>query len=220
MCKMYKTTVATSIALVAFAATTAVASASPVMTEFGVVVKPTAEGGGKILGTNSGNIIFTTTSGNLACTKSTLTLSLLKDTGTHVEGTIESVSLTGEGTEGRCKSTFPFNPEFRVDLENLHWCITTATVGTWSIRGGGCNEAAKNVRFTFTSSTGNCTYERSNLTGTYVAGVSPATLRLGAGQTFTRVAGSTGFCTEVLTLDGGWNLYTDNLPTETPLVIS
>ena len=91
---------------------------------------------------------------------------------------------------------------------------------TFSIRGGACTEGAKNLKFTMTSALGNCTYERATLTGPFVTNISPATLKIGSSQAFTRTAGDGGFCPASLTLGGGWYLYTDNLPTETPLVIS
>jgi hypothetical protein len=216
---MHKSIFMTTIALVAFAAVPAIASASPVLTEGGVALKPTAESGGKILATNSGNIVLTTSIGNVTCTKSTLTGSLLKNSGSHIEGTAEKATFTNNAG-GDCSSTFPFNPTFEVVPENLHWCITSATAGAWSIRGGGCNEAGKNLRFTLKSSAGYfCTFERATVTGTYVTGVSPATLKVGSSQTFGRTAGADGVCPPSGTLDGGWNLYTDNAE-ETPLLIS
>jgi hypothetical protein len=217
---MHKKILAAVVALVAFAAVPAIATASPILTENGTVVS------GKILATQSGSIVLTTSFGNVTCTKSTLTGTVLKNgpagTGTHIEGTLEKATFTNE-TGGACSSTFPFNPSFTVDPENLHWCITgggTLAADTFSIRGGGCTEAAKNLKFTLTSALGNCTYERATVTGSFVTNVTPVTLKVGASQTFTRTAGSESLCPATGTLDGGWNLYTDNLPTETPLTIS
>jgi hypothetical protein len=209
---MTRKLIATCVALTAFAALAvmpAMASASPVLTEGKEIVKPPA----KILATQSGNILLTTSSGTVTCTKSKLTGTLITNTGTHIEGTLETATFTGEGTEERCKSTFPFSPQFKVTPENLHWCITAGgalPADTWTIRGGACTEAAKNLRFTLDSSFGNCTYELPSVTGTFETNKTPVTLKVGANQTFNRVAGS--ICPEKGTLSGGWTLETDVSP--------
>lgn len=208
---MTRKLLATCVSLAAFAALAvipAMASASPVLTENGVAVPV----GAKVDATNSGNILFTTSSGTVTCTKSTFTGTVITNTGTHIEGTIETATFKGEGPEETCKSTFIFNPSFKVTPENLHWCITSGGADAWSIRGGACGAAAKNLRFTLDNSVvGNCTYERATVTGTYETNKTPVTLKVGASQTFTKVAGGSA-CPATGTLSGGWTLETDVSP--------
>lgn len=206
---MHRKLFATCVSLAVFAALAvvpALASASPVLTE-GTTTVPV---GAKILATNSGNLLFTTSSGTVTCTKSKMTGTVLKNNGTEIEGTIETASFTGEGTEERCKSTFIFNPQFKVTPENLPWCIRSGAKDTFSVEAGDCKEA-KNLRFTLDSSVGNCTYERASVTGTFETNVTPVTLKVGASQTFTRVAGGS-ICPATGTLSGGWTLETDVSP--------
>jgi hypothetical protein len=81
----------------------------------------------------------------------------------------------------------------------------------FTVAGGACGGTAINLKFTLTSAIGNCTYERATVTGTYVTNVTPVTLTVGAGQTFTKTAGSS-ICPASGTLDGAWTLETDTSP--------
>jgi hypothetical protein len=203
---MYKRILATVIGLLAFAAVPAMASASPVLTENGVPVST----GAKILATNSGNITLTSSIGTVTCTKSQMTGTVKTNSGSTIQGQIETASFTGSASENRCSSTFPFNPTFKVTPENLPWCIHTGGGDAFTVSGGACGGTAKNLRFTLSSVLGNCTYERAAVAGTYVTNETPVTLKVGSGQTFTRVSGS--ICPETGTLAGGWTLETDVSP--------
>ncbi len=55
----------------------------------------------------------------------------------------------------------------------------------------------------------NCTYERAALTGTFNTNVFPATITVGAGQTFTKSPES-GICPMSVTLKAAWTLETEN----------
>jgi hypothetical protein len=203
---MLKKTIAACVAVVAFAVVPAMASASPVLTESGSPVPV----GAKILATQSGNILLTTTAGTVTCTKSTMTGVVKTNSGTKIQGEIETATFTGAAAEARCESTFLFNPTFKVTAENLPWCIESSGGDAFTVRGGKCAEAAKNLKFTLSSVLGNCTYERASVTGTYETNKTPVTLKVGAAQTFTRVAGT--ICPASGTLSGGWNLETDVSP--------
>jgi hypothetical protein len=207
MSKKIITSVASLVALAAFMAVPAIASASPVLTESGSAVAT----GQKILATNSGNILLTTSSGTVTCTKSQMTGTLVTNSGSNIEGTIESGSWKGEGTEERCKSTFLFSPQFKVTPEGFHWCITSSTVGSATVRGGACNAGAANLSFTLDSSFGNCKYSRASVAATYSTGVTPVKLTIAAGQTFTLVEGGE-ICPGTGTLSGAYTLETDVSP--------
>jgi hypothetical protein len=205
---MYKRILATVIGLLAFAAVPAMASASPVLKE-GTTTVPV---GSSIQGTNSGNILLTTGSGIVTCTGSTLGGTLTTNGGTSIAGDINSASFTGTGSGGTCTSTFFGNPTFSVTPEHLPWCITSTTLGSFTVRGGGCSAKEEELRFTLTNAlVGECTYERPKVIGTYVANVTPVKLTVGSGQTFTRVAGG-GLCPSTGTLSGGWTLETGVSP--------
>jgi hypothetical protein len=89
---MRKNIIATVVALVAFAAMPALASASPALTDEGKLLAP----GAKVLATQSGNITFSGSIGTFTCAKSTLTGTLRTNTGTHIEETLEKVTFTNE----------------------------------------------------------------------------------------------------------------------------
>jgi len=95
-----KSTYISLIALIAFAAVPALASASPVLTRAGVAVAT----GSAITG-QSTTVLFTTSSGTITCQTADLAGTLTKNNGTEVEGEITSASYTGTGTSGRCNST-------------------------------------------------------------------------------------------------------------------
>jgi len=204
---------ATCLALAAFAAMAVVASmasASPHLTETPNVTVPV---GAKIIGTNDTHITFTGGSGNVTCEKSVLTGTLTENSGTSIKGNIESASFTNKDG-GACSSTFPFIPGFTVDVENLPYCLTSEAGDTFTVRGGACGAAAKNLKFTLTSSL-NCTYETASISGTFNTNADLTTAF--SEQTFTRTAG--GFlCPNSGRLDGAYNVFTDNAD-EVPLTI-
>lgn len=205
---MYKRILATVIGLLAFAAVPAMASASPVLKE-GTTTVPIES---SIQGTNSGSILLTTSFGTVTCTQSTLAGKLTTNSGTSIAGDITAASFTGTGSGGACASTFPGSPSFTVTAENLPWCLTSTTLGSFTVRGGTCGTTAQNLRFTLTNPTvGSCTYERGTVTGSYVANVTPVKLSVGSGQTFTKVSGGV-LCPSTGTLSGAWTLETGVSP--------
>ncbi|HET9591701.1 MAG TPA: hypothetical protein VFP17_02190 [Solirubrobacterales bacterium] len=175
--------------------------------------------GKTILGTSS-SFSWTSVFGTVTCTTATMTASVHQNSGGLFKLTISSpLSIGGTGTVGangerRCTSTFPLNPQFEVKTENLHWCIEneSAISDTFVIQAKTCTEsvAPRNVRFTWTSSLGNCTYEAAQMTGTFVTNTTPGTLALEK-QKFTRVAGG-GSCPESTELKVAWTLETDESP--------
>lgn len=200
---------AACLALAAFAAMALVpagASANPLLTDAGGTVKV----GSTIEATNVGNITLSSGLGNISCQSSTLTGNVTANTAGNINGDITKATFTGTGANGHCTSTIIFNPTFTVDTaESLPWCLTNeGNTDNWTVRGGACNAAAKNLTFTLTGAF-TCKYTRATVTGTFNTTTSPATLTIGAGQTFTKEEGSSALCPETGTLSGAWQLYTD-----------
>ena len=220
--------IAACISVVAFAAfgiAPTMASASPVLTDTVSGVVKTVEVGKKISAINSEPIVLSTGLGNVTCSFSELTASVHTNSGTLIKATIEKAVYTGTGSEGRCTSTLPFNPQFVVDVENLHYCIESEPTDKFIVRGGGCTEGAKNLRFTLTNALlGSCTYEKASVTGSHTTGGDPAPASLTlTEQEFTKVAGGSS-CPASGKLKGAYRLYTDTATeaqsTEDPVWIS
>jgi hypothetical protein len=122
---------------------------------------------------------------------------LAKEAGTTSGGDIESASFKGTAHAEYCATIFGLMEG--VTTENLPWCLHSAKLGSWTIRGGSCAASSPlpNLRFTrhlySTSSTelrASCTYERATATGTNNTNSTPLILTIGAEQTFSRVASS------------------------------
>ncbi|HEX6781905.1 MAG TPA: hypothetical protein VF125_07730 [Solirubrobacterales bacterium] len=171
-----------------------VASASPLLTEGGTVVMP----GATIRATNVGNFVFTAGATTMTCTNVKIDGSLVTNSGKLIQETIKTVEVLGPaGSEGHCQSTFLGNRVLKVTAENLHWCLETTGTDEFTIKGGGCNEAAKEVAFSLesTDKTINCTYAATQLLGTYKTNETPVTLSLSK-QKFTKKFGSGFTCAE------------------------
>lgn len=193
-------------AFIAFAVVPALASAAvPTLREANgtLVTEP-------VLATNSGNILLETSLGTVTCTKSKFTADIISNNDTTLSATVTTAEFTGSGSEGKCTSSIFLNPQFKVTVENLDWCLSATGGDAWSISGGACGATRKNLKFTLDNSTlGNCTYERAAVTGTANTNVFPGTLTVGASQTFTKSAGPE-FCPTLGTLKGAWTLETEN----------
>jgi hypothetical protein len=214
---MAKKILAICAALVAFAAVPAMASASPELQTSGGVKVAT---GTAIKATNNGNVVFTTGSGNITCTAASMTGEVVENSGGNIKGTIKTASFTGnhDGTTN-CVTTIFGITMVKVTPENLHWCLTSTTLGAWAIGGGGCSEAAKALQFTldaFNSNTeaiGTCIYERTTtsgpINGTNNTGTSPLELTVTGGNVFTRTGGTLGaLCPASGTLDAKFKVQT------------
>jgi hypothetical protein len=193
---MLRRIIAAALALAAFAAVPAVASASPVLTD----PKGAVAVGSKITGVLSETSKFTTGSGNVECTAADLTGQVTENSGTSIKGEILTASFTGDdATESRCTSTIGDldlgHATFKPIAENLPWCISSGAKDTWTLVS--C-KAGQNIAFTFDvfnhtgASLGTCKYERASVAGTFTTGGTTTTLTVGAKTVFNRVAGT--FC--------------------------
>jgi hypothetical protein len=176
------------------------ASASPLLTEAGTVVTPPEA----IRATNVGNFVFTAGATTMTCTNVKIDGSMVTNSGKLIQETIKTVEVKGPAaSEGHCQSTFLGARPLKVTAENLHWCLESTGTDEFTIKGGGCKEAAKEVAFTIesTDKTVSCTYAATELLGTYKTNETPVTLSMSK-QKFTRKAGSGFTCAESGELTG------------------
>jgi len=237
------------LALVAFAALAlpAIASASPEIGETtagGVwdklaVHNPaktcTEEPSGCIKATNVGETLMTNSSGSVLtrCTTAVLTGELTKNSGTEIEGNVNSATFTGSGSESRCTATFGnsiVTPNVEVEEEGkkvkhgLPWCIKAGgslEKDEMTVRGGSCSETARDIRFILDVLGGvECEYQRTTaIPGTFTTDTSGQDAETTiTKQKFTRIRGSSLVCPSEGFLDMTFTLETDT-GTASPLYI-
>ncbi|HET9591703.1 MAG TPA: hypothetical protein VFP17_02200 [Solirubrobacterales bacterium] len=190
------------------------ASGATTLTEAGKAVAS-----GETVNLTTTSLFFTSASGSMTCTTASLKGIVHQNEKGLIKITIISGSVGGTGTKGaneepRCTSTLPFNPQFEVAVQNLHYCIENEpSTDKFLITAKTCTEdkAPRNLKFTLTSAlTGGCTYEAAQFTGEFTTNVTPAALSVEK-QGFTRTAGGVG-CPEVGELKASWSLETGTSP--------
>jgi|SRR5215218_138054 len=216
---MNKKLITACLALVAFAAMAvvpALASASPVLTNGSTPVVT----GSKILGKNTGNTKFTTSIGTVECTNAKMTGTLTVNSGTSIEGDIETAEFNNGSSTSPCTTNFLGN--VTVTPKRLPWCIkakSTFTADTFQLSSGAC-AGGGTMEFILDSSTvGPCTYISTGtppITGTFTTGT--GTLKTEKQGAFTKSEGGIG-CPSGGELDMTFDLYLDN-EAETALKIS
>jgi hypothetical protein len=208
-----------ALALVAFAAVPAFASASPVLTEAVEGSNVTVPVGTFINGTNVGNTVMTTSLGNIECQTSVITGKVTKNNGTEIEGTIETASFTGTGAEGKCTTAFLGN--IKVEAKKLPWCLKAGgklAADAFNVTSVACPTGAGGMEFTLVSSlAGACTYTKAAVEGKFSTG-SPQAILTVSEQEFKKSAGG-GLCPASGKLDMKFGLETDNAG-HAPLFIS
>jgi hypothetical protein len=159
---MAKKILAFCVALVALSAIPAVASASPVLT---APTGTAAAVGSSVTGVNTEATKFTYTGGEVICTNDDLAGKVTVNSGTQVEGNIESASFKGtEGSEELCSSSLGAT---RVTITSLPWCLrTTKTADQGELHGGACGKTGS-LTFTLDIAGIPCSYSRSSMLGTY-----------------------------------------------------
>jgi hypothetical protein len=211
---MYKKFVTACMVIVASAAFVIVppASASPVLTENGIPVVS----GSTIIATSTEAPTFTGAF-NLTCSKATLTATVTKNSGTKIEATVATggATYTGTGTSGDCTSA----------LGSVKWtvngelCLASGVSDTLTFTGCEVGGVVQPVAFTLeVTGTGPCKYKTAVVNGTFATNVTPATMKM-TEQEAKKVEGGF-FCPSSGKFDHDFDLYKDNLPTETPLTIS
>ncbi len=229
---MSKKLITTCLALFALAAFVlpAVASASPVVTHpTGTKLVPGANGV-KIKATNIGNTLLTSTSGTtlVECSTASMTGTLTVNSGTSIEGNIESTSFSGTEAGGKCTGLGGIIVTTNVG-NGVPWCLHSTGGDEFQVRGGKCSEVPRSITFAMDSGLGvTCHYERANsIKGTFTThSTGDAILTVtGAGETgvtdtlFTKEAGDSVLCPADGTLDMAFTLETDTATAE-PLYIS
>jgi hypothetical protein len=224
---MAKKILAICAALVALAVVPAAASAAPELVYQSNTEKvPT---GTLIQGTNVGETVMTTSLGDIKCTKALMTGTLNTNSGTAIEGTIDTADFTGTESEERCSG--PLGPT-RVTTNlteggkavGVPWCIratNTMEEREFQVRGGKCSEAARAMTFVLHGSIlgfpVTCHYTKATVSGKYTTHPEDAILTIEK-QKFTRVnALSSGSCPESGELDMKFTLETDE---KTPRALS
>jgi hypothetical protein len=208
------------LALVAFAAMAlpAVASASPEIGETSGGVFTKLATGVAIRGTNVGETLMTDASGNVLvrCTTAQMDGTLSKNSGTEIEGTINTATFTGTGTGGACTGFFGSNATITTNVGNgTPWCLSVGgklAADTFSLRGNSCANASRSITFVLDTSFGQCKYERTSaVTGTIVTDVSGQEATATATkQEFPAEAGNPFGCPSVGNLDMTFKLETTN----------
>jgi hypothetical protein len=203
---MHKKLMLACMAIAAFAAfvVAPAASASPVLTD----VTGTVAVGSKIKATNVGPSFLTISSGgHVECTGVTLTGEVVKNSGTVVEGNIETANFSGTGSGGDCTSPLG---DIKVTNPSLPWCISSTKAGTFSVRGGKCSEASRAITFTM-DVTGlvNCSYTKASVNGTYTTVGEVTTLEVKEENFANTGEGNNIFCPTSGKLDMAMRMWTD-----------
>lgn len=177
------------------------ASATPVLTENGVVLPA----GTSLTGKNTGNVRFTAAGFNLECTTVDLAGTLLENTGTKFKGTIPvgGMTISGTGTSGDCTSALG-NVKATVNSEV---CIENIAK-TDEVTIDGCLVGGVTQPYTVTleiTGTGPCKYKAATVKGTFVTN-SGATINM-LEQTTVKEEGSF-FCPAEGKADLDFDLYT------------
>jgi hypothetical protein len=155
------------MALVAFAAMAAKASAATVTHPTGTILAT----GTKIKATNIGVMKFIAGSVEVECSAAVMTGNLTKNTstaGASTEITLESWSASGTATEGQCTSGFWGSFRFTTNNTNgVPFCLKIpAGSDEFQVRGNSCLNAARSLTFVIdTQFFGECKYERTTATG-------------------------------------------------------
>jgi hypothetical protein len=217
---MCKKILAFCAALMALAVVPAVASASPELT---APTGTTLAVGSKIQATNVGNTLMSlSTGGEVVCTEAKMTGTLKANSGTLVEGDIETASFNGtEGEEKLCSSPLgPVKVTTGGFATGLPWCIkTTKTSHQFEVRGGKCSEPARAMTYIMDIGGIACPYSRAALVGTFKTHPEDALLTVSE-QEFTR-EGTNFFCPSSGKLNMTFTLETDPVgASASPIYIS
>jgi hypothetical protein len=219
---MHRKLRAACVPLCAFAALIilpAVASGSPVMTTSKGAIAPV---GTKYKGTTIGPTRMTAGGGVvLECSAGVNSGVLTKNTGTQIEGEIETLEVSGTGPGGDCTSSLG-NFKVTTNVGNgVPYCMS-ATKGsdTLSIRGGSCSSAARPITYLvdMTSLGISCGYERTTaITASFTTSPSDATATQSEVE-FKSEAGNSFFCPTGVKLDAAMTL--EEVATSEPAFVS
>jgi len=207
------------LALVALAALAlpAAASASPEIGETSGGVFTKLATGSSIRGTNVGETLMTDASGNVLvrCTTAQMDGTLNTNSGTLIEGTINTATFSGTGTGGACTATFGNSTitTAAAGSNGTPWCLSVGgklAADTFSLRGNSCANASRSITFVLDTSFGTCKYERTAaVTGSIVTDTSGQQAQATATkQEFPAETGNPFTCPTVGFLDMTFNLET------------
>jgi hypothetical protein len=205
---MHKKLITACISLVvlgAFIVLPATAMASPVMTTSKGVAAPV---GTKYRGTTIGPTKMTINGGGvIECSAGVNSGTLTKNTGTQIEGEIETLEVSGTGSGGDCTSSLG---NFKVTTNagnGVPYCMRSTKLGQLEIRGGRCSEVVRPITY-LVDFTGlvSCGYERlTAITATYTTSPNDATATQSE-VAFNSEAGNSIFCPTGVKLDASMTL--------------
>jgi len=226
---MHKKLITACLAIAVFAAFVVAPSASAVQigetNEKHEFTALKANSGVKITGTQLGASRMTDKNGGILveCTKGTMTGELTENGANVITGDITSASFTNN-TGGACPSivgTSVVTTKIEdkgppVVQTGVPWCLSTIkATDTFEVRGGNCNEAARNLIFILDNSVaGECEYSKASVTGTFrtdVKETEDAILTVTKNGAFVLIRGG-AFCPKEGFLDMEFTLETDESP--------
>jgi hypothetical protein len=230
MKKLIKTCIAVA-AFAAFLVVPSIASAAPTLTApTGTHLAGSTEAGtgngAKIQGTNVAHdataqhtLMTIPGVGNVTCNTATLTGEVAKNKEGEVWGNITTAEFRGRVGDLHgpdCSSplgnttvtpSHTVNPTHN-NIHSLPWCVTAkGNEDTFTVRGGGCHEAARPLTFVLHVGGLACSYEKASVTGKYTTHPNAALLTINK-QNFTEFT-SNIFCPNEGALDMAFTLETD-----------
>lgn len=206
---MHKKLIMACMAIAAFAALVfAPVASAAILTENGLAVPK----GEKILATSTDTKF--TLAVSVECGMTHLTSTVTNNGGGRIdgEGAVGGATFEGTGSGGDCTSG---GGDVKVTVTGRLCWIIFANSDEVNTNGCGSNFF---FDFFFTSLGLHCKYVMAQFKGTFATNTSPAPAVVSE-QAFKRTEGEF-LCPEEGKLDMTFDLYTDNLPTETPLTIS
>jgi len=198
------------VAFMAMAAVPALALASPVLKDkTGNVVV-----GGKIVAKNVGIVKFTTGANTIECTDASLTGTVVKNTGTEIDGEVSTAAFNDTNGSGQlvpCSNAAFGN--VTVVPKKFPWCIVaknTFAPDTFQISSAGCPGGGV-MEFTLDATfLEECTYTKAApVTGSFTTGTEAAPSELSISEEEFKLASKGLGCPASGKLDLKLKLYTD-----------
>jgi hypothetical protein len=215
------------IAMAAFAAIFVIPSAASASPELTHPTGTTVKVGELIEGVNVAHAetptttIFTAAGGlEVKCTTAFLTGEVTSNTGTKIAGNITTADFSATPGVTPHTSHCDGGSLGKVTVTTaVPWCVTAeGTKDQFSVWGGKCSEAAKNISFTLHTAIGECVYGKASVGGTYTTHPSDAILTVNKGESFSRT-NNNFFCPTSGSIDMAFTLTIDG-NTSTPIYIS
>jgi hypothetical protein len=182
----------------AFAALPALASATTLDNSAGTPIPV-----GTVLTAESNNLVFTGATGiNFECKKDTLS-GKLPTNAPEPKHNVTTATFKNAAGGAACLTNVPgLTVEVATEPNPPNWTVAFQKEDKFTL-----SSASGAIAITTKFSNGlTCTFSRTTVTGAYNTNVAPATLTVGAGQVFTKSAGSSAECGGSTVLDGSFTV--------------